>query len=243
MELTLDTIHNADCTSLIGEVCSKFPNCVVVTDPPFNVGYHYDVCKDSMTDDEYYGWLCDNSEKTGGGRGILTHCPSVVIHYPEKLYGIAMRLGRIPERVISWCYNSNTPRQHRDIAYFGIAPNLEGLGEYKNQNDRRVRKLMEEGRKPVGYDWLYCDQIKNVSREKTGHPCQMPLSVMLYVVSSLPKDAVIVEPFAGSGTTCLAAKRTGRHYVGFEISGNYCEAANRRLRDDSPLLDGAVLTE
>ena len=115
--------------------------------------------------------------------------------------------------------------------------------EYKNQNDRRVRKLMEEGRKPVGYDWLYCDQIKNVSREKTGHPCQMPLSVMLYVVSSLPKDAVIVEPFAGSGTTCLAAKRTGRHYVGFEISGNYCEAANRRLRDDSPLLDGAVLTE
>ena len=105
--------------------------------------------------------------------------------------------------------------------------------------DKRVAELIAHGKKPIGYDWKYCDQVKNVSADKLGHPCQMPLYVMCYIVNSLPNDVTIIEPFAGSGTTCLAAKRVGRHYVGFVISKKYHEIATRRIANDSPLFDTA----
>lgn len=228
--IELDKIYNEDCTERIAEVCRSVQNPVIVTDPPFNVGYHYDEYNDKRGEYEYYEWLAD----------IIQYCPSVIIHYPEQLYKLAFQIGQFPERVVSWCYNSNTPKQHRDICYFGISPDFHGLGEYKNPTDKRVAKLIAQGKKPIGYDWLYCDQVKNVSADKLGHPCQMPLSVMCYIVNSLPKNATIIEPFAGSGTTCLAAKRGGRHYVGFEISKKYHEIATRRIANDSPLFDTDV---
>ena len=41
----------------------------------------------------------------------------VIIHYPEALYKIAFQMKMFPERVVSWVYNSNTAKQHRDIAF------------------------------------------------------------------------------------------------------------------------------
>jgi hypothetical protein len=229
--MKVNCIYNEDCSERIVEVCASVRNPVIVTDPPFNVGYNYDEYDDNRKEDDYYNWL----------GGILHNCPSVVIHYPEPLYRIAFQLSQVPARVVSWCYNSNTPKQHRDIAYFGIEPDFHGLGEYKNPTDKRVAELIKQGKKPIGYDWIYCEQVKNVSADKLGHPCQMPLAVMCYIINSLPIDATIIEPFAGSGTTCLAAKRGGRDFVGFEISKRYHKIATMRLLNDSPLFEHGVM--
>lgn len=43
-----------------------------------------------------------------------------MIHYPEFLHKFSIALEKAPDRVVSWVYNSNTPRQHRNIAYWGI---------------------------------------------------------------------------------------------------------------------------
>ena len=166
---------------------------------------------------------------------LLSKCPSVLIHFPENLYAFSIRTNNLPKRVVSWVYNSNTGRQHRDIAFFGVTPNFKGLGDYKNKNDPRVVQRIEQGEKCMGYDWLYCDQVKNVSREKTEHPCQIPLEVMLYIIASLPEDITVIDPFCGSGTTLVAAKRLGRRYYGIEISENYCAIARNRLENDAPL--------
>jgi hypothetical protein len=48
---------------------------------------------------------------------------------------------------------------------------------------------------------------------------------------------VILDPFAGSGSTLLAARRTGRKFLGMEIDDEYHALAARRLRDDAPLLN------
>ena len=222
-------IIHGDCRDLLPDVVKSAENPIIVTDPPFNVGYHYDQYDDRMDEGEYYEMLAE----------LFAPFPFVVIHYPEAIYRIAFQTGLFPNRVVSWVYNSNTPRQHRDIAYFGVEPCFDGMGEYKNPTDKRIAKRIADGKRAKGYDWIYCDQVKNVSKAKDGHPCQMPLSVMLYIVGSLPKNATIIDPFAGGGTTILAAKRLQRNCVGIEISEKYCNLIKDRIANDSPLFDAA----
>lgn len=66
--------------------------------------------------------------------------------------------------------------------------------------------------------------------EVNGHPCPKPEGWMRWLVNlvSLPTDTV-VDPFMGSGTTLVAAKRLGRKAVGIEIDERYCEIAAKRL--------------
>jgi DNA modification methylase len=73
------------------------------------------------------------------------------------------------------------------------------------------------------------------------HPNEKPVSlVMRFIeVHTQPGD-IILDPFCGSGTTCVAAKRLGRHYIGIEIDEGYCRKARARLRDtEAPLFGGA----
>ncbi|MEC7840562.1 MAG: site-specific DNA-methyltransferase, partial [Actinomycetota bacterium] len=45
------------------------------------------------------------------------------------------------------------------------------------------------------------------------------------------KDELILDPFMGSGTTALAALNSNRKYVGYEINKEYCDLANKRIKD------------
>ncbi len=67
-------------------------------------------------------------------------------------------------------------------------------------------------------------------KERTGHPCQMPEGVLerIIKVASNPGDLVL-DPFAGSGTTLAVAKRLKRRYLGMELSEPYAEAVKARL--------------
>ena len=200
---------------------------IIVSDPPFNVGYKYANYKDNMVEDEYYDML----------KFFFGDYPSVVVHYPEQLYKLAFTIGKFPEKVISWVYNSNTAKQHRDIAFFNIMPDMNRVKQpYKNPNDKRVKKLMAEGRGGARlYDWWNVNQVKNVSKAKTGHPCQMPVEVMENLVGILPDDCVIIDPFMGSGTTGVAVKNmnekqnANRMFIGIEIDKGYYNIAKERL--------------
>jgi DNA modification methylase len=69
------------------------------------------------------------------------------------------------------------------------------------------------------------------SPSKNNHPTVKPLKLMEYLVKLIapPKDALILDPFAGSGTTLLACKNLGIECVGIEKSEEYCEIAKARL--------------
>ena len=60
------------------------------------------------------------------------------------------------------------------------------------------------------------------------HPSPKPIDAMLWFVSHLPGN-LILDPFCGSGTTCVAAKMLGRRFIGIDISEKYCEIARQRL--------------
>lgn len=205
------------------KIYAKEKKFVIVTDPPFNIGYHYNNYKDNMEAEEYYEMLAS----------IFQYSPFVVIHYPEEIYKIAFQVGEFPEKVVSWVYNSNTAKQHRDIAFFGIKPNFTKYGQpYKNPTDKRIMQRIAEGKSARLYDWWEINQVKNVSKDKTAHPCQMPLEVMKRIVGILPDDYTIVDPFMGSGTTALACKELNRNFIGIEMDAEYHAIAQQRVLND-----------
>ena len=209
-----------DCLDEIQNIQDDF---IIVTDPPFNIGYHYNSYKDDLKEDKYYEML-----------DLVFHgLKFVVIHYPEQIYKIAYQLGVFPEKVISWVYNSNTAKQHRDIAFFGVKPDMRKVKqEYKNPLDKRIAKRIAEGKTARLYDWWNINQVKNISKSKTGHPCQMPLKVMENIIGILPDDKIILDPFMGSGTTGVACKNLNRNFIGIELDPEYFKIAEKRINEN-----------
>lgn len=214
-------LYNDNCINILQKI--KHEKTVIVTDPPFNIKYKYKSYKDNLKEDEYYEFL----------ESVFKFAPFVVIHYPENLYKISFQMGMFPERVISWVYNSNTPRQHRDIAFFGIKPDFDKVRQpYKNLNDKRIRERIANGKTGAKiYDWWNINQVKNVSKDKQNHPCQMPLQVMKNIVGLLPEEYTIIDPFMGSGTTGLACLELNRNFIGCEIDEEYFKIAEARINN------------
>lgn len=222
-------LYNDNSLDIFVELIDKYKNenVIIVTDPPFNINYKYSKYYDNMDETEYYEMLSY----------FMNDLPSVVVHYPKQLYKLSFQIGKFPEKVISWVYNSNTAKQHRDIAFFGIKPNMNQVKQpYKNPNDKRIKERIARGCEGAKlYDWWEINQVKNVSKEKTAHPCQMPLQVMKNIVGILPYDCVIIDPFMGSGTTGVAIvemnkiQNANRKFVGIEIDEDYYKIACERL--------------
>lgn len=219
-------IYHGENTDVLESLDLDLSRCVFVTDPPFNVGYHYNEFTDRMDEEEYYTWLID----------IFGTQKHVVIHYPESLYVYSHHAHQVPEKVVSWVYNSNTGKQHRDIAFFNVKPDFTKVSQpYKNPNDKRIAQRIAAGKAARLYDWWQVNQVKNVSAEKTEHPCQMPLQVMLNIIGILPDDLTVIDPFLGSGTTALACMKYGRKFIGIEMDAKYYNIALQRIQTASKI--------
>src|SRR5581483_4508886 len=99
----------------------------------------------------------------------------------------------------------------------------------KMPDDTWVLRPQEEARCfAAASDTWYLPRVCGTFKERTGHPCQMPEAVLERIlrVSSHPGDLVL-DPFAGSGTTLATACRLGRRYVGVELSKEYAEGVRR----------------
>lgn len=197
-------------------------NTAVVTDPPFNIGYKYHGFKDRESEETYYGFLAT----------LVKNWPCVIVAYPEMICRLSIECEETPNRIISWVYNSNTARQHRDIAYFGIVPEMARVKQpYKNPNDKRIKARIARGLTGCRlYDWWNVNQVKNVSKKGLDHPCIMPLEVMRKAIGILPPEIeTVYDPFMGTGTTGVACKEEGLDFFGVELVEQYYLEAKRRL--------------
>jgi site-specific DNA-methyltransferase (adenine-specific) len=75
-------------------------------------------------------------------------------------------------------------------------------------------------------------EIPPESARRVGHPAPFPVDLAARVIRlySYAGD-VILDPFAGSGTTCVAAVQNGRYYVGYDLEPGYCELAAARIQE------------
>jgi adenine-specific DNA-methyltransferase len=72
--------------------------------------------------------------------------------------------------------------------------------------------------------------LNRSAEERTNHPCQFPTDLInRLVLGFTDENAVVFDPFMGSGTTFESCIRHRRFCVGFEILPEYCEIAKRRI--------------
>jgi DNA modification methylase len=78
-----------------------------------------------------------------------------------------------------------------------------------------------------------CDDVwlnPKSEKKRLGHPTQKPVKLFERIITaSSNKGDVVLDPFMGSGTTAVACKQLGRNFIGFEISQEYVDIANKRL--------------
>lgn len=102
---------------------------------------------------------------------------------------------------------------------------------YITQNDKRLEGGI--GRNPT--DVWYFDRVNNMTKNKLKltHPTVYPLPMIIRILkmSSNPGDTIL-DPFAGSGTSLVAAKILGRNAIGLELDGKYKAECERRLASE-----------
>jgi site-specific DNA-methyltransferase (adenine-specific) len=93
---------------------------------------------------------------------------------------------------------------------------------------------------------MWNGMIREKGAQRGDHPTQKPLEVMKWAIGQLPEpNHTILDPFAGSGTTGVAAIQMGKSFIGIERELKYFEAMCRRIReangdDAGPLFGSAV---
>jgi site-specific DNA-methyltransferase (adenine-specific) len=72
--------------------------------------------------------------------------------------------------------------------------------------------------------------VKNVSKDKTEHPCQIPeLLIERIILTTAEPHQLIVDVFAGSGSTSRVAQKLGFDSISYEIDPHYCEIIRQRV--------------
>ena len=100
-----------------------------------------------------------------------------------------------------------------------------------NGRIRRKRFLDELKGKPVQNLWEGIQMVSSQANERTGYPTQKPLALLDRIISasSNPGD-VVLDPFCGCATACVASEKLGRRWVGIDISPKAVELVNMRLQ-------------
>lgn len=215
-------MKNKDFRDVMYEIEEDF---IVVTDPPYNIGYKYNEYPDDLSTEDYI-------ELIGNLKGKRT----AIIHYPEETMKYFVPALGVPDEVNVWAYNSNLPnRHHRLINYYNLKPDYtKVLQPYKNPNDKRIKERIARGIKGArSYDWFSdINLVKNVSKVDFNHPCPVPVELMERIIKLTSEEGdLIFDPFAGSGTTAIACMNTNRRFIGAEIDTLYFDMANERIAE------------
>ena len=112
----------------------------------------------------------------------------------------------------------------RDIHEYILVFSKESFSRRRNRKENSIRK--EEFLEWTKSVWTF----PAVSARSIGHPAPFPEELPYRLIHLYTfKNDVVLDPFCGSGTTCLAALKSGRSYIGYDIEEKYVELSNNRI--------------
>ena len=239
----LNKVYPGDVFDLLKQLPDGSIDCVY-GDPDYNVGRKYGDKNYTRQFSKYIEWYTSLAKECF--RVLKDTGNLFLINYPKQ--NSYLRVNYLDNAFYevydyAWIYNSNIGHSskhfttaHRSILHGRKTKNSKfyknNVAEpYKNPTDKRILQNIANGSKGrMPYSWLYYDLVKNVSREKTFHSCQIPtgLSETLFKASTQPGDIVLVL-FGGSGSEIMVCKKLNRYFVSAEIDEKYYEMIIARL--------------
>ena len=211
MTILRDTLLNGDCLSILPTLTSESVD-FILTDPPYLVNYHSRDGR-SVPNDNNDAWLN----------------PAFA-----ELYRV-LRPDSFAVSFYGWPSADKFLQAYR-AAGFRVVGHLMFLKRYASSTGY-VKRLHESAYLLVkGTPWRTAETIDDVIEwTYTGnvlHPTQKPVEALQKLINAFcPADGLVLDPFAGSGSTLAAAKMLSRHWLGIELDAVYFEIARERLRD------------
>jgi len=235
-------------------VMSGIPdNSVDITfaDPPFNLKKKYNGYKDNKEFDIYLKWckqwIYEMVRITRTTGSIFVHnIPKWLTYYASYLNEVAYFKHWISWDAPTSPMGKSLQPSHYGILYY-IKEHLVNKFYEIRYPHKRCRKcgylLKDYGGKKAGlhpYGPLVSDVWTDIHRIKHNkyrdeHPCQLPIHLLeRLILMSTDENDIVFDPFVGTGTTVIAAKRLGRRYIGIDIDEKYVNISDDKLSKEIP---------
>ncbi len=229
------------------ENMEELPDCSVhlmVTSPPYNVGKQYD---EDLTLDEYREflkrvWMEVKRVLVPGGRvciniANLGRKPYIPLH--TFIIEDMQNLGFLMRGEIIWNKaSSSSPSTAWGSWLSARNPTLRDIHEYILIFSKEMFSRENLGRKSTISKEEFLEFTKSVwtfpaePASKVGHPAPFPVELPYRLIQLYTfQNEVVLDPFMGSGQTAIAAIKTRRRYVGYDINQEYVKLAEKRIKD------------
>lgn len=256
--MKLDSIYQTDCISGMNDLLDANSIDIIITSPPYNIGVDYGSHDDRMPFDAYLSWMnqfgraCKRVLKDDGSLFFNIGDKS---SDELKAFEVAKRVNNENlklQNTIHWIKSISIPEENVSVGHFKPVNSkrfLNNCHEYifhftKNK-DVELDKLSigvpyadksnigrwnsaKKDLRDRGNVWYI--PYKTVRSEKE-HPAMFPerLPEMCLKLHGYSRSTVVLDPFVGSGTTCVVAKRLGCNYLGFDVDPKYVSVAKQKL--------------
>ena len=244
-------ILTGDCLNLLKDIPDDFVD-MTFADPPFNLKKGYKTYGDDLLLKEYLEWcekwILEIVRVTKPSGSIFLH------NIPKWLTYYCSLLNQHAEfkHWISWEAPTAPMGKTLQPSHYGIlfyTKNKKELKFYEvrspHKRGRKSTLLLKDygGKKdklhPFGSllsdVWTDIHRIKH-NKYRDEHPCQLPIHLLeRLILMSTDENNIVLDPFMGTGTTAVAAKRLGRNYIGFELDESYAEATEKKLEITQPI--------
>lgn len=251
MKTFRNTVFNEDVLKVLKRMPDESLD-MVYGDPDYNVGINYAGKNYTTKWNEYIDWYI---ELTMESLRVLKPTGNLfMINYPKQ--NSYLRVNFLDNNVYNvqdyvWIYNTNvghSPKRfttaHRSILHAIKSKNNHFYKEnvaqpYLNPKDKRILQRIAAGHKGrMPYSWFYFDLVKNVSKDKTFHACQIPLPLVEMLIKSCTQenDDVFIL-FGGSGSEIVLCKNLKRNFITCETHPDYYRMILDRLENNGKIKD------
>ncbi len=210
------TLYHDDCRAVLPTLPAESVD-LVLTDPPFLVGYvgRYDGKREPIEGDRDPSWL----------RPVVFELFRVL--KPDSFMVSFYGWPHVQLFAAAW-----QEAGFRLVSHLAFVRSSIGLGRM-TRSSHLTAYLLAKGR-PRLFSTATSDVIEWSREPDAVHPCQKPVAALVPLVMSLaPEGGLVLDPFAGSSSTLLAARECGCCAIGVEVEERYCELSAMRLSQRS----------